>query len=149
MKRPKPPQRTPEMSSNRLSRMRIRFMFRLTLGSSAAVTFRAPSLICFRKSSASLSPWGDRKEMTIVLPPVEPDLLRLGDGAHGHPNAHCEELDLGDRDANVAGDGKALVEHAVENIDGADGPMMCTSTERKMPSSSASSLPNRPVIGSA
>ena len=32
------------------------------------------------------------------------------------------KLDLGDRDANVAGEGKALVEHAVENIDGAAGP---------------------------
>src|SRR2546422_3135995 len=81
-----------------------------------------PYTTLFRSSSASLSPWGDRKEMTIVLPPVEPDLLRLGDGAHDHPNAHCEELDLGDRDADVASDGKALVEHAVENIDGADGP---------------------------
>jgi len=87
------------------------------------VAFRARSLICFRTSSASLSPSRDRKGMTIVLPPVEPDLLRLGDGADDHPNAHCEELDLGDRDANVAGEGKALVEHAVENIDGAVGPM--------------------------
>src|SRR2546422_1311228 len=53
-----------------------------------------PYTTLFRSSSASLSPWGDRKEMTIVLPPVEPDLLRLGDGAHDHPNAQCEELDL-------------------------------------------------------
>ena len=86
-------------------------------------TFRARSLICLRTPSAPLSPSRERKEMTIVLPPVEPDLLRLGDGAKDHPNAHCEELDLGDRDANVAGDGKALVEHAVKNIDGAVGPM--------------------------
>src|SRR5205823_2735275 len=88
-------------------------------------TFRARSLICLRTSSAPLSPLSpsrERKEMTIVLPPVEPDLLRLGDGAKDHPNAHCEELDLGDRDANVAGEGKALVD-AVENIDGAVGPM--------------------------
>ena len=84
-------------------------------------TFRARSLICFRTSSAPLSPSRERKEMTIVLPPVEPDLLRPGDGAKDHPNAHCEELDLGDRDANVAGDGKALVEHAVENVDDAAG----------------------------
>src|SRR2546429_8633330 len=112
------------------------------------VTFRAPSLICFRTSSASLSPWGDRKEMTIVLPPVEPDLLRLGDGAHGHPNAHCEELDLGDRDANVAGDGKALVEHAVENIDGAVGPMTGASL-RTFPPRSRQRERNRRVEMSA
>src|SRR5947208_2912161 len=123
---------TPRIALRRLSVQRVSLLcvfheVRRTRRRSAVgaaerrVTFRAPSLICFRTSSASLSPWGDRKEMTIVLPPVEPDLLRLGDGAHDHPNAHCEELDLGDRDADVAGDGKALVEHAVENIDGADG----------------------------
>src|SRR6058998_1366176 len=65
--------------------------------------------------------------MTIVLPPVEPDLPRLVDGADDQPDADCEELDFGDRDANVAGDGKSLVEHAVENIDDATGAMTCGS----------------------
>src|SRR5206468_7173625 len=116
------------LSVQRVSLFRVFHEVRRTRRRSAVgaaerrATFRARSLICFRTSSASLSLWGDRKEMTIVLPPVEPDLLRLGDGAHDHPDAHCEELDLGERDANVAGDGKALVEHAVENIDGAAGP---------------------------
>src|SRR5438034_2454932 len=65
--------------------------------------------------------------MTIVLPPVEPDLPRLVDGADDQPDADCEELDFGDRDANVAGDGKSLVEHAPENIDDATGAMTCGS----------------------
>ena len=65
--------------------------------------------------------------MAIVLPPVEPDLPRLVDGADDQPDADCEELDFGDRDANVAGDGKSLVEHAVENIDDATGAMTCGS----------------------
>src|SRR5437762_13756931 len=65
--------------------------------------------------------------MTIVLPPVEPDLPRLVDGADDQPDADCEELDFGDRDANVAGDGKSLVDHAVENIDDATGAMTCGS----------------------
>ena len=111
-------------------------------------TFRARSLICFRTSSAPLSPSRERKEMTIVLPPVEPDLLRPGDGAKDHPNAHCEELDLGDRDANVAGEGKALVEHAVENIDGAVGPMTGASL-RTFPPRSRQRERNRRVEMSA
>ena len=74
--------------------------------------------------------------MTIVLPPVEPDLLRLVDGADHQPDADREEFDLGDREANIAGDGKAFVEHAVENVDDAGGVMTAIlSTYMRSPSS--------------
>ena len=43
--------------------------------------------------------------------------------AEDQPDADCEALDVGDRDAKVAGDGKALVEQAAENIDDAAGTL--------------------------
>src|SRR5207244_2104776 len=49
----------------------------------------------------SLLAW---REVVVVLPPVEADLLRLVDGADDEANADGEELDLGQGDLDVAGD---------------------------------------------
>src|SRR5581483_921581 len=55
-------------------------------------------------------------EVLIVPPPVEPDLLRLVDRAHDQPHADGEQLDLGQRDLDVASDDQALVEHPIESV---------------------------------
>src|SRR6266850_7852834 len=50
-----------------------------------------------------------RRQVVVVLPPVESDLLRLVDGADDQPDADGEELDLGERHLDVARDDEALV----------------------------------------
>jgi hypothetical protein len=54
--------------------------------------------------------------VTIVLPPVETDLFGLVDRADHQADPDREQLDLGQRHFDVAGDYQALVEHAVENV---------------------------------
>ena len=58
-----------------------------------------------------------RRQMPVVLPPVEPDLLRLVDGADHEADADRQQLDFGKRHLDIAGDDQALVEDAVENVD--------------------------------
>src|SRR2546421_8578928 len=57
-----------------------------------------------------------RRQVVVVLPPVEPDLLRLVDGADDQPDANGEELDFGERNLDVARDHEAFVEDAIEHI---------------------------------
>src|SRR5437879_5169904 len=57
------------------------------------------------------------RQVVIVLPPVQADLLRLVDRADDEADADGEELDLGERHLDVAGDDEALVEDAVEHVD--------------------------------
>src|SRR5687767_3204769 len=55
--------------------------------------------------------------MTIVPPPIEANLLGLVDGAHHQANADGEQLHLGNRDLDIAGDDQPLVEYSIENVD--------------------------------
>src|SRR3982751_5743329 len=57
-----------------------------------------------------------RREVLVITPPVQADLLRLVDGADDQADADGEQLDLRQRDLDVAGDDEALVEHAVEHV---------------------------------
>src|SRR4029079_16952719 len=57
-----------------------------------------------------------RREMTVVLPPVETDLLCLVDRADHLTDANRQELDFGQRHLDVACDHQALVEHTIENV---------------------------------
>src|SRR6267143_113701 len=57
------------------------------------------------------------REVVVVFPPVETNLLRLVDRADDEADADGEELDLGERHLDVAGDDEALVEDAIEDID--------------------------------
>ena len=57
------------------------------------------------------------REVAIVPPPVQPDLLGLVDRADHQPNPDGEQLDFGDRDLDVAGDDQALVEDPIEHVD--------------------------------
>src|SRR5207244_5164410 len=56
------------------------------------------------------------REVMVVLPPVQPDLLGLVDRADDEADAHREELDLGERHLDVAGDDETLVENAVQHV---------------------------------
>src|SRR5437764_15399325 len=60
---------------------------------------------------------GSGREVVVVLPPVEPDLLRLVDRADDQADADGEELDLGERHLDVAGDDEPLVENPIEDVD--------------------------------
>src|SRR4029079_6669563 len=60
---------------------------------------------------------GVARETRFVTPPVEPDLLGLVDRADQEPDTDREQLDVRERDADVAGDDQTLVEHAVEQVD--------------------------------
>ena len=64
-----------------------------------------------------------RGKVVVVFPPVESDLLRLVDRADDQPDPDREELDLGQGDLDVAGDGQPLVEDAIEDIDEAADPV--------------------------
>src|SRR6185503_12336334 len=55
-----------------------------------------------------------RRQVVIVLPPVEADLLGLVDRANDQSNPNCEELHLGQRHLDVARHDEPLVEHAIE-----------------------------------
>jgi len=61
--------------------------------------------------------------MTIVFPPVEPDLLRLVDRADDQPDPDCEELDFRQRNFDVTCDRQSLVENAIKNVDEATDTM--------------------------
>src|SRR5687767_12123637 len=55
--------------------------------------------------------------MAIVPPPVQANLLGLIDGADHQADADGEQLDLGNRDLDIAGDDQPLVEYSIENVD--------------------------------
>src|SRR5207248_9339884 len=57
------------------------------------------------------------REVVVVLPPIQADLLRLVDGADDESDADGEELDFRERHLDVARDDQTLVEHAVEDVD--------------------------------
>src|SRR5580765_2438555 len=58
-----------------------------------------------------------RRQMVIVFPPVETDLLRLVDRADEQPDADRQELDFRQRHLDVAGHDEPLVEDPIENVD--------------------------------
>src|SRR6185503_3085024 len=57
-----------------------------------------------------------RRQVVIVLPPVEPNLLRLVDGADEQTDPNREEFDLGQRHFDVARHDETLVEDTIENV---------------------------------
>src|SRR5262249_39184479 len=56
-------------------------------------------------------------QVSVILPPIETDLLRLVDGAHDESNADREQLDFGERDLDVARHDQTLVENSIEYVD--------------------------------
>jgi hypothetical protein len=62
--------------------------------------------------------------MRVVSPPIQPDLLGLVDRADDQPDANGEQLDFGQRNFDVSGNDKALVEHAVQQIDKTTGMVL-------------------------
>src|SRR5438067_3660126 len=63
-----------------------------------------------------------RRKVMIGTPPIEPDLLSLVDRTDQQTNADREQLDFRKRNLDVAGDDKALVQHAVEYFDESGRP---------------------------
>src|SRR5436309_1547352 len=59
----------------------------------------------------------DTTQGGIVTPPIQPYLLGLVKGAHQQPDLDREQLDIGQRDFDVASDDQALVQNAIEDVD--------------------------------
>ena len=57
------------------------------------------------------------RQMAIVAPPVEANLLCLVDRADHQPDSDGEQLDFSDGNLDIAGNDQALVEDPIENID--------------------------------
>ena len=53
----------------------------------------------------------------IVFPPIETDLLSFVDRTDEQPDPNGQQLDLGERYLDVAGDDEALVQDPVEDVD--------------------------------
>ena len=62
-----------------------------------------------------------RRQMMIVFPPVQTDLLGLVDRADEQADPDREQLDFGERHLDVAGHDEPLVQNPVENVDQARG----------------------------
>src|SRR6187455_3358958 len=58
-----------------------------------------------------------QREMTIVTPPVQPDLFGLVDRTDHQADADGQQLDFSDGNLDVAGDHQPLVEYAIEYVD--------------------------------
>src|SRR5882672_5689782 len=62
-----------------------------------------------------------RRQMVIVFPPVETNLLGLVDRANEQADPDREQLDFGERHLDVAGHDEPLVQDPVEDVDQACG----------------------------
>src|SRR5437763_663616 len=58
-----------------------------------------------------------RREVMVEAPPVETNLLGLVDRADQQADPDRQQLDFRQRHLHVAGDDKALVQHAIEDVD--------------------------------
>src|SRR5579872_876378 len=58
-----------------------------------------------------------RREVVVVFPPVEADLLRFVDRADQQANSNRQQLDFRERHLDVARDHQAFVQDAVEHVD--------------------------------
>ena len=58
-----------------------------------------------------------RRQVAVVTPPVETDLLRLVQRADEQSDADGEKLDFREGDLDVARDHQPLVQHAIEDVD--------------------------------
>lgn len=56
------------------------------------------------------------RKIRIELPPIHSDLLSLIYGTNQQTNANRQQLDIGQRDAYVAGNYQPLIENAVQNV---------------------------------
>jgi len=57
------------------------------------------------------------REVAIMTPPVESNLFCFIYRTDHQADPNCEQLDLGNRDLDVAGNDQAFVEHPIENVD--------------------------------
>src|SRR3954468_23066248 len=57
-----------------------------------------------------------RRQVPVVPPPIETNLLRFVERAHEQPDPDGEELDFGEGNLDVAGDDQPLVQHAIEDV---------------------------------
>jgi hypothetical protein len=60
--------------------------------------------------------------VTVVHPPIQADLACLVERTHDQPNPDGQQLDVGERDLDVAADEQPLVEDPVEDLDEAGRP---------------------------
>src|SRR6187551_18840 len=58
-----------------------------------------------------------RCQPRVMAPPVQPNLLRLVDGADEQPHLNGEQLDVREVDLDVTGNHQPFVQHAIENLD--------------------------------
>src|SRR5581483_8872610 len=59
---------------------------------------------------------GRAAQEAVASPPVQPDLRGLVDRADQQPDANRQQLDVRQRDADIAGDDETLVQHPIENV---------------------------------
>ena len=59
---------------------------------------------------------GAGRQVAVVPPPVEADLLRFVERTDEQPDANREQLDFGERHLDVAGNDQPLVEDPIENV---------------------------------
>ena len=98
----------------------------------AAVVGPGEEVICESRAHilrAELVAFSDRfppdagRELAIVAPPVEPDLMCLVQRADEQTNPDRQQLDFGQRYLDVTRNHQPLVEHAIEHIDKTRGTM--------------------------
>src|SRR5262245_22522386 len=65
-----------------------------------------------------------RRQMVIVLPPVETDLLRLVDRTDQQADTNGQQLDFSERHLDVAGNHESFVQNPVEDVDQPGGASM-------------------------
>src|ERR1041384_1903202 len=56
---------------------------------------------------------GARRQIRVVAPPVQPDLLGFINRADEQPNLQRQQFDVGERDLDVAPDDQPLVKYSV------------------------------------
>src|SRR5688500_4022775 len=66
-----------------------------------------PQLLILRRQPRGLP---RARQRAVELPPVQPDLLRLVDGAHQQPDLDGEQLDVREVHLDIAGDDEPLVQ---------------------------------------
>ncbi len=58
-----------------------------------------------------------RRQIRIVFPPVQPDLLRFIHGTHQQTNPNRQQFNVRQRNTDVSGDYQALVEDPVQDVE--------------------------------
>src|SRR5688572_19714249 len=69
------------------------------------------------------------RQVPVVLPPVEPDLLRLVDGTDHQPDADGQQFDFRQRHFDVASHHETFVENPIQDVDQPGIPAMLAGSE--------------------